>query len=86
MNTQTSTQTSFSIPSIIALIAALLSFVTGPGLGLVLAIAAIVFGLVGVVLSLSPRVRGGITSTVGIVAGVIGIIVALVKTAAWLAS
>jgi hypothetical protein len=86
MNTQTSSQTSFSIPSIIALVAAILSFVTGPGLGFILAIGAIIFGLIGVMLSLSPRVRGGFTSTIGIVAGVLGIIVALIKTAGWLLS
>jgi len=86
MNSRTTSQTSFSIPSIIALVAAILSFVTGPALGMILAIAAIVFGLIGVLLSLSPRVRGGVTSTVGIVAGVIGILVALIKTAGWLLS
>lgn len=84
MNTTTTSQTSFSIPSIIALVAAILSFVTGPALGMILAIVAIVFGLIGVLLSLSPRVRGGMTSTIGIVAGVIGILVALIKTAGWL--
>jgi len=84
MNSRTTSQTSFSIPSIIALVAAILSFVTNPVLGMILAITAIVFGLIGVLLSLSPRVRGGMTSTIGIVAGVIGIVVALVKTAGWL--
>jgi hypothetical protein len=86
MNSRTTSQTSFSIPSIIALVAAILSFVTSPALGLILAIVAIVFGLIGVLLSLSPRVRGGMTSTIGIVAGVIGILVALIKTAGWLLS
>jgi hypothetical protein len=69
----------FSIPSIVAAIAAFLSFKAGAIFGLLLAIAAIVLGLLGLFLALSPRVRGGIVSVISIVAGLIGIIAAAFK-------
>ena len=69
----------FSIPAILALVAAIGSFMTGWFLGLILAIAAILLGLIGVMLALSPRVRGGMISVASMVAGVIGIIVAVIK-------
>lgn len=77
---------SFSIPSIIALLAAIGSFMNGAILGMVLAVVAIVFGILGVVLSLAPSRRGGIISTFGIGAGVIGIIAAVVKAVIWILS
>lgn len=49
----------FSIPSILAVIAAYFSFTTGAFWGFVLAGIAIVLGLIGLLLSLSPSVRGG---------------------------
>jgi hypothetical protein len=69
----------FSIPSIIAIICAIASFMVGAGLGFILAILAIVAGLIGVLLSLSPRVRGGMISIFSVVAGVIGIVAAVFK-------
>ena len=69
----------FSIPSILAIVAAIGSFMTEAFLGMILAIAAIVCGLIGVLLSLSPRVRGGIVSVMSILAGAIGIIAAVIK-------
>ena len=77
---------SYSIPSIIALLAAIGSFMNGAILGMVLAVAAIVFGILGVVISLAPSRRGGIISTFGIGAGVIGIIAAVVKAVIWIFS
>jgi hypothetical protein len=74
----------FSIPSIIALVAAILSFTTGAVAGLVLALIAIFFGLVGVMLSFSSRTRGGIMSTLSLLAGFLGIIAAVIKAIAWL--
>jgi hypothetical protein len=68
----------FSVPSILAIVCAILSFVTG-GWGLFLAIAAIILGLVGVLLALSPRVRGGLMSVFSVLAGLLGIVVALFK-------
>ena len=69
----------FSLPSILAVVAAIVSFKAGAFLGTLLAIAAIVLGLLGAVLAISPRVRGGMISLLSIVAGVIGIIAAVFK-------
>ena len=46
---------------------------------MLLAIVAIIAGLVGVFMALSPRVRGGFVSVISIVAGVVGILAAIVK-------
>jgi hypothetical protein len=70
---------SFSIPSMIAIIAALVSFGTGAFWGIILALVAIVFGVIGVLLSLSPSVRGGFISLLSLIAGGIGIVVAGLK-------
>ncbi len=70
---------SFTIPSIIAVIAALISFKAGATLGVLFAVVAILLGLVGLFLSLLPGKRGGIVSVVSIVAGLIGIIAAIFK-------
>lgn len=73
------TQPGFSIPSIIAIICAIASFFFGAGFGFLLAVIAIVAGVVGVLLSLSPNVRGGMTSIISVIAGAIGIIAAIFK-------
>ncbi|WAC21384.1 hypothetical protein OVA24_08290 [Luteolibacter sp. SL250] len=71
---------SFSLPSLIALVAAILIFVVNNGfLVFLLAGVAIIFGLLGIILSLAPSVRGGIVSFLGIGAGLIGVIMAMVK-------
>jgi hypothetical protein len=69
----------FSAPAIVAVICGIASFFFGAGLGLLLAIIAIVAGAIGVVMALSPNVRGGIASIVSILAGVVGILAAVVK-------
>ena len=74
----------FTIPSIIALVAAVLSFMTGAIAGLILAIIAICFGLLGVLLSFSSRRRGGIVSTLSLLAGFVGIVAAVIKAIAWI--
>jgi hypothetical protein len=84
MNTVERRQARFSIPSIIAIVAALLSFVTGAFLGFILAIVALVFGGIGVIASLSPNIRGGVISTLSLVAGSLALIAALVKAVFWL--
>jgi hypothetical protein len=81
-----SARASFTIPSIIALLAAIGSFMTGAILGMILAVVAIIFGILGVVLSLAPAKRGGVISTFGIGAGVIGIIAAVIKAVMWIFS
>ena len=69
----------FSIPSLIAIGAAIVSFFVGPGPGFLLAIVAMISGVIGVVLAMSPSVRGGLVSTLSLCMSGIGIIVAIVR-------
>lgn len=66
--------------SIIALVAAILSFTSGAFWAWILAGVAILFGILGVLKSMSDKVRGGIISTISILAGALGVLVAIVKT------
>ncbi len=84
METQTgATKPHFSIPSIIAIAAAIASFFVGAGGGFILAIIAIVFGIIGMLLAFSPSVRGGLVSIFSMVLAAIGIVVAIAKAVAW---
>lgn len=76
----------FSIPSIIAVIAAILSFVVGAFWGFVLALVAILAAVIGMIAALSPRVRGGVVSMFALVAGGLALIAALIKAIGWLAA
>jgi hypothetical protein len=69
----------FSIPSILAVICAIVSFTSGAFFGTIMAIAAIVLGLLGFLLALSPRVRGGMISILSILMGLVGIVAAVFK-------
>jgi hypothetical protein len=69
----------YSLPSLIAIGAAIGSFFVGAGSGLVLAVVAIVAGVIGFVLALLPGIRGGIISILSILGGVIGIVLAALK-------
>jgi hypothetical protein len=69
----------FSVPSLLAIACALISFAAGAGWGFVLAIAAIVLGVIGVLLAVAPGVRGGVISLFSVVAGALGIIAAIFK-------
>ncbi len=69
----------FSIPSIIAVAAAIASFFVSAGTGIVLAIIAIIFGVFGFLLSLAPSVRGGVMSVFSLILAAIGIVVAIIK-------
>jgi len=80
--TPTTSKAHFSIPSIIAIAAAIASFFVGAGWGFILALIAIFFGIIGVILSMSPSVRGGIVSFLALGAGAIGIIVAVIRAIA----
>lgn len=84
MDTQTSTQAKFSIPSIIAIIAALASFPVGAMFGFILALIAVFFGAIGVIMAFSAKVRGGVMSTLAIFGGMLGLLAAIVKGVAWL--
>ena len=70
---------SFSIPSIVAAICLILTIFTGEGLDLILSIVAIIAGLIGAVMALSPSVRGGILSILAIVIGVISVILSILQ-------
>ncbi len=74
---------SFSIPSILAIIAAILSFKVGAIGGLLLAAVAFIFGAIGLVLALSPKTRGGGLSILAVVLSFIGVIAAIVKAVMW---
>ena len=84
METQATRRVGVSIPSIIALVAAVLSFATGAFWGFILALVAIFFGLIGVMMALSPNVRGGFISVISLLAGSLGLIAAIAKALMWL--
>jgi len=69
----------FSLSSIASIVFAILSFQFGAILGLLFAILAILAGCLGAVLALSPRVRGGVMSTLALLMGFVGVIAAIVK-------
>lgn len=64
--------------SILASIGSYISTFSGhPVWGLVIALISICFGVIGMVMAVSPRVSGGIISIIAIILGGIGIIVSL---------
>jgi hypothetical protein len=69
----------FSVPAIIAVVCAIASFYTGAAMGFLLALVAILMGLIGVALALAPGVRGGVASVLSILLGAIGIVAAIFK-------
>lgn len=78
-----SSKASFSVVSILALIAAILSFKFGAILGLVMAALAFLFGLLGIVLALSPKTRGGGLSILAVILSFVGVIAAIIKAIMW---
>ena len=73
------TKPHFSIPSIIAIAAAIVSFFVSPASGFLLAMVAIGFGAFGFILALAPSIRGGIVSILSLFLAGIGIVVAIIK-------
>jgi hypothetical protein len=69
----------FSMPSLLAIAAAIGSFFVGPGFGLMLAVVAILLGAVGLMLAFAPSVRGGMVSMISVVAGLLGILGAILR-------
>jgi hypothetical protein len=69
----------YSLPSLLAIGAAIASFFFGAGLGFILAVAAIVLGVIGMLLAASPSIRGGIVSIISVLAGSLGIVAAVLK-------
>ncbi len=74
---------SYSIPSLLAIAAAIGSFFTGAIIGLLLAALAAIFGVIGILLALSPKTRGGIVSIIAIILSFVGVIAAIVKFIGW---
>ena len=72
----------FSIPSLIAIAAAIASFFVSPGAGFLLAIVAIIFGVLGFIVALAPSVRGGIVSVLSLMLASIGIVIAIIRAIA----
>ena len=73
----------FSIASILSIAAAIGSFMTGAFFGLILAILAILFGFIGVIMSFADSRRGGIVSILAVSGGVLGIVAAVIKAFLW---
>ena len=69
-----------SLISLLALVCAIISFFVHSGiLGLVLAIIAIVLGLIGFLLALSPGLKGGGLSLVAVLLGAAGAICGIIR-------
>jgi hypothetical protein len=81
-----SSKASFSVVSILAIIAAILSFNAGAILGLFLAALAFVFGAIGIILALKPDTRGGGLSILAVILSFVGVIAAIVKAIIWIVS
>jgi hypothetical protein len=77
---------SFSISSIVAILAAILSFKFGAILGLIMAAVAFIFGVLGIVLALVPNTRGGGLSIMAVILSFIGVIAAIIKAVMWFVS
>lgn len=73
----------FSIPSLLAIVAAILSFNVGAIGGLLLAAVAFILGVLGIVLALAPRTRGGGLSILAVLLSFIGVIAAIIKAIMW---
>ena len=73
------TQAHFSIPSIIAIAAAIGSLFVGAFGGIILALIAIAFGIIGAMLAMSPSIRGGFISIFSLLIAAVGIILAVVR-------
>ena len=84
MEGQAPTRARFSIFSLIAIAAAIGSFMTGAVVGLMLALIAIVAGIIGVMMSFSSTRRGGILSVLSLLAGALGVVAAGIKALMWL--
>jgi hypothetical protein len=69
---------SFSVPSLVAIGCIVASFFF-EGLDVILAFVAITFGVIGMVMALSPTVRGGVVSTFAVVAGVLVICISFLQ-------
>jgi hypothetical protein len=85
METGQITKPHFSIPSILAIAAAIASLFTGAFWGFMLALIAIVCGIVGCMMAMAPSVRGGVISFISLFLAAIGIILAIIRAIGWAA-
>ena len=74
---------SVSTASIVAIVAAILSFNFGAFFGLIFAGVALVSGVIGILLAQSSKIRGGLISLTAIGLSFIGIIAAVIKFIMW---
>lgn len=77
------TKPHFSIPSLIAIGCAIASYFIGAVGGFILALIAIAFGIIGLFVAMSPRVRGGFISILALFLAGIAIVVAVIKAIVW---
>lgn len=79
MNEKTGTA---ALLSIVAAIGSFFLSCSGNGVwGLLVAIAAVVLGVIGLIAAISPRTSGGLLSIASILLGVVGAVVAILATA-----
>ncbi len=71
-----------SLPSIIAICAAIGSFFVAAGWAVLLCVVAVLLGVVGFVLAASPKIAGGILSLAAMAIGALGFIIALIRVVA----
>ena len=79
MDTSIQSKPHYSIPSVLALAAAIASFFVSAGTGFLLAMVAIVCGVIGFILSLSPSIRGGVVSAFSLCLAGLGVVVAIIR-------
>ena len=70
---------SFSIASVLAVVCASATFFVGAGAQFALAIVAIILGVIGLILALSPRTRGGFASIFAILVAIVAVVVAITR-------
>ena len=81
-----SSKSTFSIASILAMIAAIFSFNVGAFFGVIFAALAFIFGVLGIILALAPNVRGGGLSILSVLLSFVGVVAAIIKAIIWIFS
>lgn len=71
-------EASYSVASIIAIVCAIAAWVVSAGWSILLAIVAIIAGLIGAAAAISPNKRGGVMSIIAILIGLIAIVVSII--------
>lgn len=79
LSRNTESNAKFSIPSILAIICGVLAFSTSAGTATFAAIGAMVFGIIGALMSILPGRRGGFASVAFIFIGALGFVIGLLR-------